>query len=258
MILFKNKFTGFTLVELSIVLIVVSVLIGGVFVGMDVIENSKLQSVATKMISYRDAYKNFRDIHNAYPGDMIDAETVWGASATENGDGDGLIEDDEDANATINRPSENEDAQAWQHMLLAGLINGSFDGVIEASTLIQLGEDIPDSSFVGAGYYMRQQTANVTNATNAISFAKVGDTYDQGIEYPIFSPEQSYYIDKKLDDINPSYGQYVTAPAMEPDDTYYDTADCIEVNSAGDEDDEYALDNYQVRCYGIFYVETAQ
>lgn len=77
---------GFTLVELSIVLVIIGLLIGGVLKGQSMIENAKIKKVASDMDSLVAATYSYQDKFNALPGDDLQA-VARGASAAGNGNG---------------------------------------------------------------------------------------------------------------------------------------------------------------------------
>jgi prepilin-type N-terminal cleavage/methylation domain-containing protein len=127
---------GFSLVELSIVLVILGLLTGGILAGQSLIRAAELRSVVTEYQRYTTAVQSFRDKYLALPGDMTNAERFWGtAHATDatcittssgsvttcNGDGDGQVE------AVTTRS--NETFRFWQHLANAGLIEGSYTGV---------------------------------------------------------------------------------------------------------------------------------
>ncbi len=76
---------GFTLVELSIVLVVIGLLIGGILVAQSMIQTAKTVSFISQMAQYNVALKNFYVKYNSLPGD----------SALFGGDGDKMIESTE-------------------------------------------------------------------------------------------------------------------------------------------------------------------
>src|SRR4051812_28937287 len=96
---------GFTLVELSIVLVILGLLVGGVLTGQSLIRAAELRAITTEQNRYVTATHTFRDKYFALPGDMTNATAYWGTSgncpglaaqgnttpATCNGNGDGKI-----------------------------------------------------------------------------------------------------------------------------------------------------------------------
>lgn len=97
---------GFSLVELSIVLVILGLLVGGVLTGQSLIRAAELRSVSTEFAKYQAAVNTFRDKYFALPGDMNNATSFWGKDnvacaahtgtaatpGTCNGDGNGLSE----------------------------------------------------------------------------------------------------------------------------------------------------------------------
>jgi len=60
---------GFTLVELSIVLVIIGLLIGGILVGQSLIESSKINSFIKQIQQYDIATRNFKMKYKYLPGD---------------------------------------------------------------------------------------------------------------------------------------------------------------------------------------------
>ncbi|GAB6043730.1 type II secretion system protein [Endothiovibrio diazotrophicus] len=108
--------SGFTLIELAIVLVIVGLLLGGVMKGQQLIDGARVRNVIAQLEAQRSAILAFRDRYGALPGDLSRASTLLDAAAAD-GDGNGRI----DSNA--------ERAAVWQHLALAGLLRGSYDGI---------------------------------------------------------------------------------------------------------------------------------
>ncbi|MBY6117485.1 prepilin-type N-terminal cleavage/methylation domain-containing protein [Mameliella alba] len=71
--------SGFSLVELSIVLVILGLLIGGVLTGQNLIRAAELRSVMTEFKTYQTAVMTFRDKYFALPRDMTNAtDFFWG------------------------------------------------------------------------------------------------------------------------------------------------------------------------------------
>ena len=145
----KHKHAGFTMVELSMVLVVIAFVMGGILVGQNLIRASHLQSVATDVGRYTQAVSDFHDKYLALPGDFAGATALWGTAtsgacptatvnvgvdantATCNGNGDGRITvQGADNNST---GGEYEQFLAWRHLYNAGMIDGKYTGVAGGS-----------------------------------------------------------------------------------------------------------------------------
>ena len=121
-----NKHTGFTLVEISIVLVIIGLILGGLFVGgQTLIANTKTTGTITLIKDLSGAISDFKSRYHYLPGDLPKAgDDIPGVSSGCNIDtsisniGDGLI----DMNAEISCVAE--------HLVLAGFIKGSATGIV--------------------------------------------------------------------------------------------------------------------------------
>lgn len=95
----SNSKSGFTLVELAIVLVIIGLIIGGVLVGQDMIRAAEIRATISQWEKYNTAQNTFRDKFGGYPGDLENATNFGFADRTSGtvgattGDGNGLLED---------------------------------------------------------------------------------------------------------------------------------------------------------------------
>lgn len=80
---------GFTLVELSIVLVIIGLLIGGILVGQSLIESVKINSQIQQVQQFQIMVRNFKDKYAQLPGDS----TIINGAIANN---DGILDDGEE------------------------------------------------------------------------------------------------------------------------------------------------------------------
>ncbi len=92
----SQKIKGFTLIELSVVLVIIGLIVGGILMGRELIQASEVRSIITQASNLESQIHTFRSKYSCLPGDCASATTFFGTtdplgSAIANGDGDGLI-----------------------------------------------------------------------------------------------------------------------------------------------------------------------
>ena len=116
----RSQQSGFTLVEIAIVLVIIGLLLGGILKGQELINSAKVKNLAndfrvipTYIYAYQDKFK-------ALPGDDPAAQThLPGGAASDNGNGNGVI--DGAWNSTTGTDESN---MFWRHVRLANLAAG--------------------------------------------------------------------------------------------------------------------------------------
>ena len=116
----KSEKSGFSLVELSIVLVILGLLTGGILSGQSLIRAAELRSVTTEYERYTTAVGTFREKYFGLPGDLSNAESFW-TSGTKNGDGNGQIK-----GSAPDTADTNETSHFWAQLAKAGLIEGNY------------------------------------------------------------------------------------------------------------------------------------
>ncbi len=104
-----RKQSGFTLIEIAIVLVIIGLLLGGVLKGQELINSAKVKNIANDLNSVGAAVYTYQDRYKSLPGDDDAATARW--SGAPNGNRNGQIDDAE--RRTF-----------WRHLRLAGLIAG--------------------------------------------------------------------------------------------------------------------------------------
>ncbi|MBI4826431.1 MAG: prepilin-type N-terminal cleavage/methylation domain-containing protein [Nitrospirae bacterium] len=115
-----NKKQGFSLVELSIVLVIIGLLIAALVKGKAVLENARIKRVIGDVETIVSAYNTYYDLYSAYPGDDRFASGRW-PTLVVSGDADALIEG---ANCNIGPADGQECNEAWQELRAALMVQG--------------------------------------------------------------------------------------------------------------------------------------
>jgi len=120
----RQKQTGFTLVEIAIVLVIIGLLLGGVLKGQELITQAKIKNIANDFNGMSAAVYAYQDRYKAFPGDDINANTRWTSPAATQGDGNAKVGADNNAAVIDCSSSTAENCQFWHHLRLAGMISG--------------------------------------------------------------------------------------------------------------------------------------
>ena len=81
---------GFTLIELSIVIVIIGLIVAGVVGGQALVRQSKLRSIITDHQKIQTSMNAFKLEYNYLPGDIPNASDYW--SGEVDGDGDGYAD----------------------------------------------------------------------------------------------------------------------------------------------------------------------
>ena len=73
----KARQSGFTLVEIAIVLVIIGLLLGGILKGQEMITHAKIKNVIADFSGVSAAYHGYQDRYRAIPGDDPNAATRW-------------------------------------------------------------------------------------------------------------------------------------------------------------------------------------
>lgn len=138
----KNQ-TGFTLVEMAIVLVIIGLILGGVLKGQELVVQARVKSMINDFNQVTAAYYTYFDRYKRFPGD--DNTVVTGRSwATTAGNSNGIIEGD--FNSTT---ATDESRLIWQHLRIAGIVSGATTDTSQPVNAVGGVTGIQNTAFTG-------------------------------------------------------------------------------------------------------------
>lgn len=190
----KDK-AAFTLVELSIVLVIIGLIIGGVLTGQQIIQNARVTNALNTIQSYQAQFQTYVQNYGVMPGDDSNAPSRFPSAlpATPVGDGNGAL-----GGAFDSATASDESRLLWADLRAAGLIknqittgnstaiqppnpfngvygfqNGAFSGAFNTTVLCM--NNVPLSAAQAIDSRLDDGSSNTGNVQSMASTGNVGE-----------------------------------------------------------------------------------
>lgn len=182
---------AFTLIELSIAIVIIGLIVAGVVTGQSLVKQAQLRSIVSDFNKFTSATNTFRLQYNGFPGDFKNGFSYFsgtnctdglivGSGSNCNGNGNGQIE-------------YWEAVKAWYHLSQAGLVEGQFSGLDDANMA-------PKGPISDSMYSMSNETGGTANPANAFAVGLLGPHTPDIQRNGMLTPQEAQSIDTKIDD----------------------------------------------------------
>jgi prepilin-type N-terminal cleavage/methylation domain-containing protein len=122
----RNKQSGFTLVEIAIVLVIIGLLLGGVLKGQELINSAKIKNLVNDMNGVSTAVYAYQDRFKALPGDDPNAATRWASATGVTFPAAATTLGDTKVNGAFDSATAGAESVAfWDELRLAGFLGGA-------------------------------------------------------------------------------------------------------------------------------------
>ena len=216
----KSSIKAFSLLELSIVLIVIAFITSTILKASEYIEtNKRINSIVEKLAYFSTAAYNFKDKFGTWPGDYNSFSVA--------GNSNGII-DVPGLNTGTERIS------AFLQMSEAGFIEGSFSAVWDSNTNFAPKADIPNSYYF-FGSHLLTNVIGMDNTIQVLTLAgfNVAGVVSLDSEIPVLSAREALLIDEKIDDGKPNLGAIRANPGITSFSCYNSGVDTYQVGELG-------------------------
>lgn len=224
----SSQRAGFTLLEISIVLVIIGLLAGGVLVGKELVKTAELRAMINEVERYTTAVHTFRTKYNYLPGDFPRATQLWGSKADcENEFGGITVQTFDGTTCDGNKNGIIDTVEGYlnqQHLsnaklipyMLGGGINET--GNLDATPVLEY--MYPPARFRNLYIALHfEYGASLTDLWFRDIYEHIYTIYNPTIGInPSFTPDEAFYVDSKIDDGKPALGkvrvrvQYLSEP----------------------------------------------
>ena len=184
----KKEQFGFSLVELSVSIVIIGFIIAAVVQGKNILDNARIRSLVSQFAEHQTSANSFKLKYLQYPGDFDEAVTYWdvGTNNIAGGNGNGEIE--------FRAGTIYEGYRAWQHLSYAKMTKANYLGT-ENTGAAQLDIDIPSSSQIGGFVFEHGLFSMPTSNVIALGIP-IASTTTIRLQ-SVLTPQQALAIDNK-------------------------------------------------------------
>lgn len=208
----KNQ-SGFTLVEIAIVMIIIGLLIGGTFGGMKLIENANVNKAIRDIKAIESAALTFRDTYGRLPGDLPNSAarlpncTV--APCSTGGNGNRIIGTTNLwATALPSPPEGQENVTFWSHLQAADMLSIGTKNTTDVSF-----DEAQPSNSIGSGFRITDRSGTISGCPKRFERTILNITSSPTAALGwggTTSCSASSAVDSKFDDGLPSDGAFIS------------------------------------------------
>ncbi|MGE4062461.1 MAG: type II secretion system protein [Rhodospirillaceae bacterium] len=202
---------GFTLIEMSIVLVIIGLIVGGILKGQELIESSRQKNFISQIDRLKAGTTTFVDRFKTLPGDFSRTTLLPNSASLTAGNDNGVVGAVATTTAAVftNELSDNEETvEYFNHLLAAGLgSNGSVTGVAPVcyAGLCSTPSPLPSAPFQQSGInivfgtHKGLTTPLTTLQRHWLTTSRFVDGAI-GAATGVLSGERAFQIDNKYDD----------------------------------------------------------
>lgn len=214
-----KKQSGFTLVEIAIVLVIIGLLLGGILKGQELINSARVRNLADQNSGIQAAYYGFIDRYRQVPGDMTpqNACDAIGLSNFPGPPASCAAVPGGDGNGSLNVEDFGEASAAWNHLAASNFIQGGYLGTATTDATYDAGTQAPLNAFNGRVILTR-------TAQYAPGGLSARLTYTFGNQIPVSIMRE---LDVKVDDSNPDQGVLRHTTNTTAGSVFESTAACV-------------------------------
>ncbi len=243
---------GFSLVELSVVIVLISLIVASILGGKSLLRQSQLKTVFADYQKYKNGYDAFKLKFRAVPGDFKDA--IAYNLSVKNGDGDSILE-----NLVYNSNGRTPEADnAFIHLQRTGIVDSSVEEhLFGVSQWGILGLHYPAASISEkVGIRFTSAGGFYNGMASCPFYGKVRDINVLTFWSRFVTPAEAYAMDIKTDDGAPDGGNMFASNGIgPPSSSNYNVAGnrCVDFGLCHSGSPVYVVgETENRRCYLIF------